>query len=93
MGGYGFYLISAISMIVFFGISWFVTSLLHLPPTVDTIVRMLLMGLVFALFGLVYAWRQKREARKAQQATPGQAAVATAEKEVEVYIRDAETVH
>ena len=91
MGGYGFYLISAISMIVFFGISWFVTSLLHLPPTVDTIVRMLLMGLVFALFGLVYAWRQKREARKAQQATPGQAAVATAEKEVEVYIRDAET--
>ncbi len=91
VGGFGFYIIAAVSMMIFIGISWFVTSLLHLSATADMIVRMLAMGLIFAVFGLVYTWRQRRQARQSQAAAPGQAAATTADKEVEVYIRDAQT--
>ena len=90
-GGMGFYIIAAVSMMIFIGISWLVTSLFHLSATVDMLVRMLAMGLVFAVFGLVYTWRQRRQTRKEQAAAPGQTAAATADKDVEAYIRDAQT--
>ena len=52
---------------------------------------MLLMGLVMSAFGLVYVWRSKRQRAKDAAAQGGQADAATAEKEIEVFIRDAET--
>jgi type VI secretion system protein ImpL len=91
MMGIGFYVISAVSMVIFIGLSWFVTSLLHLSPTVNTLVMMMAMGMMFAIFGLVFSWRQRRQTRKEQAGAQGQAAIATADKEVEVYIRDAQT--
>jgi hypothetical protein len=41
MGGTGYYLGSALVMVMCMGISWFVTGLLHLPASVEMVVRVL----------------------------------------------------
>ena len=42
MGGFGYYLISAVFLVVFLGVSWVVTGLLHLSGATEMIVRTLL---------------------------------------------------
>ncbi len=91
MGGYGFYIISAVLMLVFLAVSWIVTGLLHLSGTADVIVRMLLSGLIFGAFGLVYWLRARRQNRAATDAERAQEDVATSEREIGFFIRDAET--
>src|ERR1017187_4926906 len=90
MGFSGFYLLSALFLVVFVAISWIVTGLLHLSDTAAMIVRVLLMGLAFSLFGLVYYWRQKRQRQKESAAQQGQVAAAAEEREIESFVRDAE---
>lgn len=84
-------LIMTLMMVVCLGLSWVVTGLLQLTGTAQMIVRMLLMGLVASAFAGFYAYRTKRERAKAEAAQGGYAAAAGAEKEIEVFIRDAET--
>ncbi|MGD0873037.1 MAG: type VI secretion system membrane subunit TssM [Bryobacteraceae bacterium] len=90
MGFSGFYLLSAVFMVVFIAISWIVTGLLHLSGTAEMIVRVLFMGLAFSLFGLVYWWRQKRQRQKESAAQQGQVEAAAEEREIESFVRDAE---
>src|SRR5580704_11454960 len=68
MGYFGFYIISAVAMVLCLGISWVVTGLLHLSSQAESIVRMLLMGLVFAGFGALFYFRQRKESRSATDA-------------------------
>src|ERR1700723_2514707 len=92
MGPSAYYIISAVMMVAFLGVSWFVTSLLHLSGNVETLVRVLLMGVVMTVFGLFYTIRAKRERARAEAAAGGApAGIATADKEIDVFIRDAET--
>lgn len=91
MGPVGYYVGSAVVMVVVMGLSWFLTSMLHLPPGADTMVRLLLLGLVGCAFAFVFTWRARKEQRKneaAQRGGPGQ--IAAADKEIEVFVRDAE---
>ena len=90
MGPSFYYMISAVMMVAMLAASWFVTSLLNLSGAAAMIVRVLLMGLVMSAFGLVYVWRNKRQRAKEAAAQGGQADTATAEKEIETFIRDAE---
>jgi type VI secretion system protein ImpL len=90
MGYFGFYIISAVLVLVFVVIAWLVTGLLHLSGMAEMVVRMLLMSLVFSVFGLVYYLRQRRERRKQTEAERGQAAAAAEEREIESFVRDAE---
>jgi type VI secretion system protein ImpL len=90
MGYFGFYIVSAIVMALFIGASWICTSLLHLSGFTEMIVRMLLIGAVFMVFGLVYWLRQKKQRRKQTEAERQQAEVAAEEREIESFVRDAE---
>src|ERR1017187_1191937 len=72
MGGFGYYLISAVFLVVFLGVSWVVTGLLHLSGTTEMIVRTLLMGLVFAGFGALYWLRSRRQNQPATEAERAQ---------------------
>ena len=47
-----YYIGAAVVMVVFAGISWFVTGLLHLPSSAEMFVRLLLMGLIMCGFAL-----------------------------------------
>ena len=91
MGYFGTYLISAVFMIVFLGVSWVVTGLLHLSPPAEMMVRMLLMGLVCAGFGVLFWLRSRRQNRPATDADRAQEDVATSEREIGFFVRDAET--
>jgi len=86
----GFYLISAVFLVLFVVVSWIVTGLLHLSGNAEMIVRTLFMGLAFSLFGLVYWWKQKRERQKQSTAQEGQVAAAAEEREIESFVRDAD---
>ena len=90
MGYFGFYIVSAIMVVVFVVAAWLVTDLLHLSGFAAMLVRMLLMSVVFSVFGLVYYFRQKREKRKQSEAERGKAAAAAEEREIESFVRDAE---
>ena len=90
MGGFGYYLISAVFLVVFLGVSWVVTGLLHLSGTTEMIVRTLLMGLVFAGFGALYWLRSRRQNQPATDAERAQEDVAAAEREIGSFVRDAE---
>src|ERR1039457_5777789 len=90
MGFTGFYLLSAVFLVVFVAISWIVTGLLHLSGAAEMIVRVLFMGLAFSLFGLVYWWRQKVQRQKESASQQGQVAAAAEEREIESFVRDAE---
>jgi type VI secretion system protein ImpL len=88
----GFYMVAMVMMVAFMGVTWLTTSYLHLSGTVEILVRMVVMGLAFAAFGSVMYFRQKREQRKAEQAAGGaQPGASSAEREVEVFVRDAQT--
>jgi type VI secretion system protein ImpL len=78
-------------MTAMLGASWFVTGLLHISGPMQMVVRGLAMGLVMSAFGLVHVFRAKRERAKTQAAQGVPADAATAEKEIETFIRDAET--
>jgi len=93
MGDFSYYLISAITMVSFIGISWFATGMLHLTGNMEMVVRTLLLGVAMGAFGLVYTIREKRQRAKAEKAQGGaaQPGVSTEEREIEVFIRDAET--
>src|ERR1017187_10004595 len=90
MGGFGYYLISAVFLVVFLGVSWVVTGLLHLSGTTEMIVRTLLMGLVFAGFGALYWLRSRRQNQPATDAERAQEDVAASEREIGSFVRDAE---
>ena len=90
MGGFGYYLISAVFLVVFLGVSWVVTGLLHLSGTTEMIVRTLLMGLVFAGFGALYWLRSRRQNQPATEAERAQEDVAASEREIGSFVRDAE---
>src|ERR1035441_8712563 len=90
MGGFGYYLISAIFLVVFLGVSWVVTGLLHLSGATEMVVRTLLTGLVFAGFGLLYWHRSRRENQPATDAERAQEDVAASEREIGSFVRDAE---
>src|SRR5579871_5203543 len=92
MGGpYGFYLISAIMMVVFLGVSWVVTSALHLSGNAEMIMRAVLIALVMIAFGVVAGLRQRRERKKAEAAAAARGENVTAEKEIDSFVKDAET--
>ncbi len=92
MGPTSIYLGTAVISVVFIALSWFLTGILHLPPNAEMIVRLLLMGLIMCGVALGYTWFSRRQQRKAEAAAQGgQGQVATADKEVEVFVRDAET--
>ena len=92
MGGAYYQLVSAVMLVVLLGASWFVTSLLHLSGPLEMVVRVLIMGLVMCLFALLYVWYTKRQQAKTNTAQGVQQVDANlAEKEIEVFIRDAET--
>ncbi len=90
MGNFGYYLISAVFLLVFVAVSWFVTGLLHLSGATEMIVRMLLMGLVFGGLGALYWHRSRRQNRSATDADRAQEDVATSEREIGFFVRDAE---
>ena len=90
MGYFGFYIISAVFLLVFVAVSWIVTGLLHLSGMAEMVVRMVLMGVAFSLFGLVYWLRQKKQRRQQTEAERKQAEVAADEREIESFVRDAE---
>ena len=80
MGYFGYYLISAVFMVVFLAVSWVVTGLLHLSGSTEMIVRMLLMGLVLAGFGAIYWHRSRRQSQPATDADRAQDDVASSER-------------
>src|SRR5579871_748551 len=93
MGGpFGFYLFSMVAMVITMGIAWVLTNLLHLSGAADVIVRTLSTGLIFGGFAAIMYVRMKRDQRKSEQATGGggqqQPGV---DKEVDGFIRDAQT--
>ncbi len=90
MAGLGLYFISAICALIFLAASWIVTGWMHLSGTAEIVVRMLLMGLLFSLFGLFYWVRQKRQRKEQTEAERNQAAAAADEREIESFVRDAE---
>ena len=51
---------------------------------------MLLMGVAFSLFGLVYYFRQKKQKRQQTEAERAKAGAAADEREIESFVRDAE---
>jgi len=77
MGYFGTYLISAVFMIVFLGVSWVVTGLLHLSSTAEMMVRMLLVGLVCAGFAALFYFRSRRQTRPSTDAERAQEDMAT----------------
>ncbi|HLH39431.1 MAG TPA: ImcF-related family protein [Bryobacteraceae bacterium] len=83
------YLIMAVMTAVFFGVTYLITNLLHLSGPALTIVWTLMAGLVAAGVAGFYNWRNKRAMARAQGG--GEGAGAGVEKEIEVFIRDAET--
>lgn len=87
MGGY---LMMTVLSAVFLGLSYFATSALHLSGTAQMFVWMILTVLIAAAFGLYYNHQNKRARGAAAQAS-GQAAVAGVDREIEAFIRDAET--
>ncbi|MGA2116363.1 MAG: ImcF-related family protein [Bryobacteraceae bacterium] len=91
MGYFGTYLISAVFMIVFLGVSWVVTGLLHLSSTAEMMVRMLLVGLVCAGFASLFYLRSRRQNRPSTDAERAQEDMATSEREIGFFVRDAET--
>ena len=90
MGYLGYYIVSAVLMVAFLVIAWAVTGLLHLSGMAEMIVRALLMGLVFALFGLFYYLRQRKQRQQETEAQKAQAAAAADDREIESFVRDAE---
>jgi len=90
MGYFGFYLVSAVFLLIFVAASWVVTGLLHLGPMAEMVVRMLLMSLAVGLFGLFYWLRQKKQRQQQTEAQRAQAAAAADEREIESFVRDAE---
>ena len=64
MGYFGYYIVFAVFGVIFLAISWIVTGLLHLSGMALMVVRMVLMGLVFALWGLFHWQRQKKQRRQ-----------------------------
>lgn len=91
MGPAGYYVGSAVLMVLIMGMSWFITGMLHLPSSVEMVVRILMMGLVMSIFGLVYTWRARKIQRKTEEAQRGHGQIAAADKDIEVFVRDAET--
>jgi len=90
MGYFGFYFISIVLVVVFVVLAWFVTGILHLSGMAEMVVRMVLMGLIFSLFGVFYWLRQKKQKRQQTEAERRQAEVAAEEREIESFVRDAE---
>ena len=90
MGYFGFYIFSAVFLIVFAVISWIVTDRLGLTGMAETLVRMVLLSVVFCAWGLVYWLREKKQRRQETEAQRAQAAVAADEREIESFVRDAE---
>ena len=90
MGDFAYYLISAVFMLVFVGVSWVVTGLLHLSGTTEMLVRMMLMGLVMAGFGALYWYRSKRQNQPTTDADRTREDVLTSEREIGFFVRDAE---
>ncbi len=92
MGGpFGFYMFSMVIMMVFMAVTWMLTSYMHLSGPIEIVVRTLFMMLAMSAFGAVMYLRQRREQRKTQQAAGGAPGATTADKEVEVLVRDAQT--
>jgi type VI secretion system protein ImpL len=89
MGSY--YLISVVVMLVFLVVSWIVTGLLHLSGQAETVVRMVLTGLIFGAFGALYYFRSRRQKQPPTDAERTQQNVASSEREIGFFIRDAET--
>jgi type VI secretion system protein ImpL len=87
----GYYLYSAIFMVVFLAISWIVTGLLHLSGTAEMIVRSLLLGVAMSAYGLIYWLRSRRDRQKEAEAQRGQTEGVGGEQEIDVLVRDAET--
>ena len=90
MGYFSFYMISAVAMVACLAIGWVVTGLLHLSGTAESVVRMLLMGLVFAGFGALFYLRQRKQTKSATDADRAAEDTATSEKEIGLFVRDAE---
>ena len=90
MSYFGYYIFSAIFFLIFVAVSWIVTGLLHLGPTTEMLVRMLLMGLAAGLWGLFYWQRQRKQQKQQTEAERSQAAAAADEREIESFVRDAE---
>ena len=91
MGSFGFYLGSAVVMVVLLGVSWVLTNLLHLSPMTTMVVRLLLLGLIMAAAAFAYTWRARREQKKAEAARRGQGGAPPSDKEIDLFVRDAET--
>jgi hypothetical protein len=90
MGYFSFYMISAVAMVACLAIGWVVTGLLHLSGAAESVVRMLLMGLVFAGFGALFYLRQRKQTKSATDAERAAEDTATSEKEIGLFVRDAE---
>jgi len=90
MGYFSFYMISAVAMVACLAIGWVVTGLLHLSGAAESVVRMLLMGLVFAGFGALFYLRQRKQTKSATDADRAAEDTATSEKEIGLFVRDAE---
>src|SRR5579862_3395473 len=91
MGGpFGFYMVSMVLMVVFMAVTWVLTSYMKLSGPVEIVVRTLFMALAMSAFGAVMYFRQRREQRKQEQAQGGAPGATTADKEIEVVIRDAQ---
>jgi type VI secretion system protein ImpL len=89
MGYASLYITSAIFLVVYMVIAWFVTDLLGLTGTAQTLVRTILFGLGFSLYGLFHWWQQKRRERKTK-AAEARRPEAGVESEIDYLIRQAE---
>src|SRR5579863_1786146 len=90
MGYFGYYLLSALCVVLFVVVSWVVTGLFHLSGTVEMLVRMVLVAVIFSLVGLVYWLRQRKQRRQQTEAERAQAAADADQREIESFVRDAE---
>lgn len=89
MGPMSYYLASVVFLILYLGITWVVTGLLHLTGTVAMMVRTLLTTLGFAAFAYV-TWRVNDRQRRAAAGSGGASATPAGEPEIDFLIRQAE---
>jgi len=91
MAGYGFYLLSALFLVLYTALSWITVGLLHLSGTTEMMARTVLLGLGFAAFGAVHAWRHQKRQRPAAGAEQVAAETESGEREIESLMREAES--
>lgn len=90
-----FYIISAVTSVIYIALSWLMISKMHLSGEIEMIVRILMVGLVAGVFGFVYQLRERRQRASEQQAAgqtgqpQGYGGEAT-DREVESFLKDAE---